>query len=160
MGLRIVRLLLADQLRNWRRLSTLPSSEKPRGGCEPASLHESPVSNHQPRLWVSSPCSTVMLNLEQTCNNPHPHSLARTVIRTRFIGVGLPAFLLSKNLCSESIGMPWMSQGPSGRTYSITLGDLCLPALLASVVREVVIAGWLGFPACPRPTIPLATSAK
>ena len=24
-----------------------------------------------------------MLNLEQTCNNPHPHSLARTVIRTK-----------------------------------------------------------------------------
>ena len=29
------------------------------------------------------PCSTVMLNLEQTCNNPHLHSPARTVIRTR-----------------------------------------------------------------------------
>jgi len=40
----------------------------------------------------------------RTCNNPH-HDVRADLDRPRIIGVGLPAFLLSKNLYSESIGM-------------------------------------------------------
>jgi len=40
----------------------------------------------------------------RTCNNPH-HNVRADLDRPRIIGVGLPAFLLSKNLYSESIGM-------------------------------------------------------
>jgi hypothetical protein len=66
-----------------------------------------------------------------------------TVIGYKVIGVGLPAFLLSKNVYSESIGM---SQSPterqrqihwlgtlSGGTYPFALRELafqlCLPQL-------------------------------
>src|SRR2546422_6360260 len=75
-----------------------------------------------------------------------------TVIGCKVIGVDLPAFLLSKNFCSESIGMsqsavlrPPFSNGPhrgqvfktfwdlSGGTYPFALRELafqlCLPQL-------------------------------
>ncbi len=47
------------------------------------SSHESPVTSRQSRPLNKPPCSTVMLNLEQTCNNPRLHSLTRTVIRAK-----------------------------------------------------------------------------
>jgi hypothetical protein len=54
-----------------------------------------------------------------------------TVIGFKVIGVGLPAFLLSKNFYSESIGMSRL--GTSGGTYPFALRELafqlCLPQL-------------------------------
>lgn len=56
-----------------------------------------------------------------------------TVIGSRVIGVGLPAFLLSKNYYSESIGMSRFNRDLSGGTYRTALRDLafqlCLPQL-------------------------------
>ena len=92
-----------------------------------------------------------MLNLEQTCNNPHL-DVSPDRNQAEIIGVGLPAFLLSKNFYSESIGMsqsavlrPPFSIGPhcghvfktfrnlSGGTYPFALRELafqlCLPQL-------------------------------
>jgi hypothetical protein len=40
--------------------------------------------------------------LEQTCNNPH-HGISPDRNRVEIIGVDLPAFLLSKNLCPDPV---------------------------------------------------------
>jgi len=60
-----------------------------------------------------------MLNLEQTCNNPHLHSLARTVIRTR-----LSAWACQPFCCQRTL-LPSLSECPE-----------CLRTCLAGLTRS------------------------
>jgi hypothetical protein len=61
-----------------------------------------------------------MLNLEQTCNNPHLHSLARTVIRTRLSVWACQPF------CCQRTFNPSLSECPE-----------CLRARLAGLTRSL-----------------------
>ena len=65
------------------------------------------------------PCSTVMLNLEQTCNNPRLHSLARTVIRPRLSAQACQPF------CCQRTFFPSRSECPE-----------CLRTCLAGLTRS------------------------
>ena len=65
-----------------------------------------------------------MLNLEQTCNKPTPSLPRADRNPCKVIGAGLPAFLLSKNFYSDSIGMFQLHRNVSGGTYPIALRDL------------------------------------
>jgi hypothetical protein len=61
-----------------------------------------------------------MLNLEQTCNNPHLHSLARTVIRTRLSAWACQPF------CCQRTFYPSRSECPE-----------CLRTCLAGLTRPL-----------------------
>src|SRR5437763_11335839 len=94
---------------------------------------ESPVTHHpQPLAALDKPpCSTVMLNLEQTCNNPHLHSLARTVIRAKLSAWACQPF------CCQRTFVPRLSECPEclrTRLAGLT-GSLCanLPSSSAPV---------------------------
>jgi hypothetical protein len=65
----------------------------------------------------------------------HTMTLLPTVIRIEVIGVDLPAFLLSKNLDSESIGTPAIVSGLSGGSYPIALRDLAFQLCLSFPLR-------------------------
>jgi hypothetical protein len=60
-----------------------------------------------------------MLNLEQTCNNPHLHSLTRTVIRTRLSAWACQPF------CCQRTFIPSLSECPE-----------CLRTRLAGLTRS------------------------
>src|SRR5216684_973366 len=67
-----------------------------------------------------------------------------TVIGHRVIGVDLPAFLLSKNFYSESIGMP------VGRTYDRAFNNSCTWQLLRMIALGLVWWDLSGRVARPR----------
>ena len=62
-------------------------------------------------------------------------TLCPTVIGYRVIGVDLPAFLLSKNLDSESIGTPAIVSGLSGGTYWFALREPAFQHCLSFSLR-------------------------
>ena len=111
------------------------------------------------------PCSTVMLNLEQTCNNPHPHSPARTVIRTRLSAWACQPF------CCQRTFYPSLSECPEClRTCLVGLtrsrARTCLPALPQSLgfcfgvlvaLRLCFEIPWGNF---YHSSLPLSTAAK
>src|SRR5208282_6158991 len=97
--------------------------------------HESPVTNHQSRLSNKPPFLPQFCSTRANLYVIHTMALRPTVIGCGVIGVDLPAFLLSKNLDSESIGTPAIVSGPSGGSYPTALRDLAFQHCLSFSLR-------------------------